>query len=98
MKNIFHRVLTLHRHITNISLQNATLRIHWKYKYINISRTNNKEKYPDLSEALPYRSFSKKKTLDKLALNYISIKTQPTITCSKFTIETLEQGVKYVQS
>ena len=24
--------------------------------------------------------------------------TQPTITCSNLTIETLEQGVKYVQS
>ena len=24
--------------------------------------------------------------------------TQPAFTCSKFTIETLEQGVKYVQS
>ena len=24
--------------------------------------------------------------------------TQPTVTCSKLTIETLEQGVKYVQS
>ena len=24
--------------------------------------------------------------------------TQPAITCSKITIETLEQGVKYVQS
>ena len=24
--------------------------------------------------------------------------SQPTITCSKLTIETLEQGVKYVQS
>ena len=24
--------------------------------------------------------------------------TQPAITCSKLTIETLEQGVKYVQS
>ena len=24
--------------------------------------------------------------------------TQPTITCSKLTIETVEQGVKYVQS
>ena len=24
--------------------------------------------------------------------------TQPTITCSKLTIETIEQGVKYVQS
>ena len=24
--------------------------------------------------------------------------TQPTITCSKLTVETLEQGVKYVQS
>ena len=27
-----------------------------------------------------------------------SIKTQPEITCSKLTIETLEQGTKYVQS
>ena len=26
------------------------------------------------------------------------ISTQPAITCSKLTIETLEQGVKYVQS
>ena len=26
------------------------------------------------------------------------IATQPAITCSKLTIETLEQGVKYVQS
>ena len=26
------------------------------------------------------------------------IDTQPAITCSKLTIETLEQGVKYVQS
>ena len=25
-------------------------------------------------------------------------KTQPAFTCSKLTIETLEQGVKYVQS
>ena len=30
---------------------------------------------------------------------YITLKvTQPAITCSKLTIETLEQGVKYVQS
>ena len=28
----------------------------------------------------------------------VSISTQPAITCSKLTIETLEQGVKYVQS
>ena len=27
-----------------------------------------------------------------------SERTQPEITCSKLTIETLEQGVKYVQS
>ena len=29
---------------------------------------------------------------------WVKIKTEPTITCSKLTIETLEQGVKYVQS
>ena len=38
-----------------------------------------------------------------LLLNTISSRTvldlsQPTITCSKLTIETLQQGVKYVQS
>ena len=30
--------------------------------------------------------------------NYRSVSTQPAITCSKLTKETLEQGVKYVQS
>ena len=29
---------------------------------------------------------------------YIDTRTQPAITCSKLTIETLEQSVKYVQS
>ena len=28
----------------------------------------------------------------------LTFTTQPAITCSKLTIETLEQGVKYVQS
>ena len=33
------------------------------------------------------------------ALSLVTIKpTQPTIKCSELTIETLEQGVKYVQS
>ena len=27
-----------------------------------------------------------------------TVQTQPAFTCSKLTIETLEQGVKYVQS
>ena len=31
-------------------------------------------------------------------MNQIFITAQPAITCSKLTIETLEQGVKYVQS
>ena len=31
-------------------------------------------------------------------MNQIFITGQPAITCSKLTIETLEQGVKYVQS
>ena len=30
--------------------------------------------------------------------SYILVLTQPAFTCSKLTIETLEQGVKYVQS
>ena len=29
---------------------------------------------------------------------HLSMPAQPAITCSKLTIETLEQGVKYVQS
>ena len=33
-----------------------------------------------------------------LFLNIIINQTQPAFTCSKLTIETLEQGVKYVQS
>ena len=31
-------------------------------------------------------------------LKFLEIDTQPAITCSKLTIETVEQGVKYVQS
>ena len=31
-------------------------------------------------------------------LNCKSVASQPAFTCSKLTIETLEQGVKYVQS
>ena len=29
---------------------------------------------------------------------YLKVKAQPAFTCSKLTKETLEQGVKYVQS
>ena len=40
--------------------------------------------------------------MNKLILSIITMKkldlSQPAITCSKLTIETLEQGVKYVQS
>ena len=32
------------------------------------------------------------------SLLFISLYSQPAITCSKLTIETLEEGVKYVQS
>ena len=31
-------------------------------------------------------------------MQIISVLSQPAIACSKLTIETLEQGVKYVQS
>ena len=33
-----------------------------------------------------------------LIIKWTHVATQPTFTCSKLTIETLEQGVKYVQS
>ena len=38
------------------------------------------------------------KTIKNSHLYKILIITQPAITCSKLTIETLEQGMKYVQS
>ena len=37
-------------------------------------------------------------SIDHVTMNLIHYKAQPAITCSKLTIETLEQGVKYVQS
>ena len=43
----------------------------------------------------------KKGNLSQFATDFDVLKlgfTQPAITCSKLTIETLEQGVKYVQS
>ena len=42
--------------------------------------------------SLKQSSFRKKVSLKKVKIS------QPAITCSKLTIETLEQGVKYVQS
>ena len=38
------------------------------------------------------------KKIEILAWNGLNQVTQPAITCSKLTIETVEQGVKYVQS
>ena len=39
------------------------------------------------------------RNIHSLAIKIFKIEqTQPAITCSKLTIETLEQGVKYVQS
>ena len=35
---------------------------------------------------------------EKIVAVFYSIATQSAFTCSKLTIETLEQGVKYVQS
>ena len=35
---------------------------------------------------------------EKIVAVFYSIATQSVFTCSKLTIETLEQGVKYVQS
>ena len=37
-------------------------------------------------------------TVRKLVLAENKVHSQPSITCSKLTIETLEQDVKYVQS
>ena len=39
------------------------------------------------------------KIINKIKLKFYHVVTsQPAFTCSKLTIETLEQGVKYVQS
>ena len=40
----------------------------------------------------------KNSKLSKQSVGSLSITTQPAFTCSKLTIEILEQGVKYVQS
>ena len=42
--------------------------------------------------------FLSKTTISLNDCNSTKVHTQPAITCSKLTIETLEQGVKYVQS
>ena len=42
-----------------------------------------------------YKEISGMEWVKKSSVNVLS---QPAITCSKFKIETLEQGVKYVQS
>ena len=43
-------------------------------------------------------NFLRKTTISLNDCNSTKVHTQPAITCSKLTIETLEQGVKYVQS
>ena len=43
-------------------------------------------------------NFLSKTTIALNDCNSTKVHTQPAITCSKLTIETLEQGVKYVQS
>ena len=41
---------------------------------------------------------NREKRLICLLLENLFSRTEPAITCSKLTIETLEKGVKYVQS
>ena len=43
-------------------------------------------------------NFLSKTTISLNDCNSTKVHTQPARTCSKLTIETLEQGVKYVQS
>ena len=61
-----------------------------KYKNINVSSLKSNIK--NLRHA--FWVDGNKKQVNK---NYFPI-SQPAFTCLKFTIETLEQGVKYVQS
>ena len=49
----------------------------------------------DLCESL--KPFERKELVSIISI-ILCNDTQPAITCSKLTIETLEQGVKYVQS
>ena len=53
--------------------------------------------YLTLLACIPTSNFSVMYILNTL-FNALWRVTQPTFTCSKLTIETLEQGVKYVQS
>ena len=47
---------------------------------------------------LSFHTFFQKFFFQITLLNIFKLDSQPAIACSKLTIETLEQGVKYVQS
>ena len=59
----------------------------------NIKQTLLNKQDPAIQYTIEYKIGNK-------CLNFwnINVTTQPAFTCSKLTIETLEQGVKYVQS
>ena len=52
----------------------------------------------DLKRTSLVFAFKKSGRSEKSAACFTGIATQSAITCSKLTIETLEQGVKYIQS
>ena len=54
--------------------------------------------YPNLSPNTPFLTLSTLRAFSRFFSLQIFVSFQPAITCSKLTIETLEQGVKYVQS
>ena len=60
--------------------------------YLLIQSVPNAKKSSDLEFLFHFVSGHSK------AVSLIIFLSQPAITCSKLTIETLEQGVKYVQS
>ena len=47
---------------------------------------------------IPAKRDKENKRVNFIPLLYAEKRPQPAFTCSKLTIETLEQGVKYVQS
>ena len=64
------------------------------YCFFNINDLN--ANYSIVNRDFDARS-SKWSTLEKISTQFLTL-CQPAFTCSKLTIEILEQGVKYVQS
>ena len=68
------------------------------YCWHKLQNDGKESKSIQLILSLPKKCFNCQKFIRLLKCSRIVAVAQPKFTCSKLTIETLEQGVKYVQS